>query len=270
MSVMKSISPTNTGGIVVELHVSRCYLTHTVTATVPTWDLKSAVNGINVNSWTKCRFENSGNYSIHIESTVAGYCQDNYIADCNFEHCLGGEVRLLSCRNTTIERCAGYDGGTYTKDRYYVGKSTSGSSSLSTSFRHVTRRAPGALGAGIFDIHAIGSQSGRVNVEFCNGAIDLGSVSGVNLYGLDATSPAAVVTGLQEGTIQLEAGLVRGQRLATYGTAGGGYVEFNARQSATPATPAAGGVRLFTRTVTGALELCVVDDTGTVRKVTLT
>lgn len=172
---------------------------HTLTATVPTFNCISNGNAINCNSWTRSRFTYSGNYSIHIENNNTGYCADNRISDINFEVCNGGEIRLLSCRATRIDGIAGYDGGTYTKDRVYIGKSTPGPASIGNILSRVARRG-GTLGGGISDIHCVAGQAGRTVIDQCNGVIDLGSTSGNTILALDSSSPAGTVSNAASDT----------------------------------------------------------------------
>lgn len=256
----KSIMRTGNGDAI-ELHVSRCYNLVNTTATVPGWNMVSDANAINVCSWTKSRFENSGNYAIHIETAGGGYCQDITIADNNFEVCLGGEVRLLSCRNVTLERLAGWDGGTYTKDRVYIGQSATGADSANVRCVQVVRRG-GALGGGIYDIHLVTNEALNVTLERCNGAINMGTTPSNIVLGYDTSTPTATFSNVYEDNIVLQGGRVTSQYAEIAGTAGAGYLEFTAEQSSTPAAPAANGARVFTKDLGSGTQLYARFNTG--------
>lgn len=252
------------GGDAIELHVSECYSLMPTTATVPGWNMVSNANAINCCSWTKSRFENSGDYAIHIESGGAGYCQDISIADINFQQCLGGEVRLLSCRSVDLERLAGYDGTTYTKDRIRIGQSATGPDSSLIRCAQIVRRNPGTLGVGIFDIRALSGQASGILIERCNGAIDLGSTTGNVILQPDFLSPASTLTGVADNALTLQGNVVTMQALVAAGTAGGGYLGLLNEQSADPTAPAANGCRLYTKDVGGKTTLFARFATGAV------
>lgn len=253
------------GGDAIELHVAKFYSFVPTTTTVPGWNLVSNNNAINVVTFKEGRFENSGDYAVNIETAGTGYCQDIRFSDVNFQQCLGGEVRLRSCRQVTFDGCAGYDATTYTKDRYRVEKSATGSNSSAIRFIQVARRNPGALGAGIADIRLVGGQSGSVTFDRCNGTIDHGGVSNVVILGDDFTSPAVNHINMAESVIRLNSGHVNARRFNIAGTAGEGMIEFMAEQSVAPAAPPANGLRLFTRDTAGKTELCAQFGTGTPR-----
>lgn len=259
----KSVMDTS-GGDAIELHVTNFLSMHKNTATVPSWNMVSAHNAINCVSWTKGRFQYSGEYCIHIENTSTSYCQDINISDINFEQCLGGEVRLLSCRTVTVARCWGYDATTYANDRYYVGKSATGATSTGIKFDQVVRRG-GALAGGVVDIRMVASESSRATILGCNGQIDTGGVSGVAVFSLDTSTPAGALAGtLSENAMVHENGTSTARNTAVAGTAGSGYTQWTARQSVTPTTPAANAIRQFSRTTSSKWEMAFVDDAGVV------
>ncbi|GEM_PF-3477409 len=154
-------------------------ITHTPTATVPTFDLVSAANDINTNTWFRMRFTYTGTYAIHVENTNSnGYCNDNTFRDINFEVANGGMIRLLSTHGTMIENVQLYDPGTTRRDLVVVGKSPSGPPPRYTTIRHM-KRLGGRLGSGLKDIRLQGN-AGFTVIETCDTAggggftIDLG------------------------------------------------------------------------------------------------
>jgi hypothetical protein len=145
----------------IDVLIQNCVIQHTQTATVPSFHMITALNGLACNTWLRCRFTFTGNYAIWLEDNADAYAFDNTIQDCNFEVCSGGAVKLLSCMNTVLSQCAIHDLGTSTRDLFYIGKSTGGSQlpSRLNTFIHVTRRG-GTLGGGLADMRfqAAGAQ----------------------------------------------------------------------------------------------------------------
>lgn len=188
---------------------------HTTTATVPTFHLVSPALSLSLNTFDSIRFTYSGDYNIHIESpSASGYCQDNLIRNINFEVCHGGQVRLLSCRNTTIDGCVDYDATAHTKSRIYIGKSTLGPSSINNTVRNCARRGSPTM-TGVYDIQC--QNSGRTTVMGCNGLINLGYTSGNVIMSLDSSTPAAVLSSILSNTIIMVNGEIR---MGAFTTAG--------------------------------------------------
>jgi hypothetical protein len=174
------------GGMIDTLFL-RCDSQHTLTATVPTFDLVTVTNDLACNTWQRCRFTNTGNYAIWLENAGSdgSYCYDNTISDCNFEVCNGGAVKLLSCMNTLLSQCANHDLTTTTKDLFYIGKSPTGvglPSRLNTLI-HVSRRG-GTLGGGLYDLKLQSAGAQQCTVINCNTS-SFPSVGLVRDYGLN-------------------------------------------------------------------------------------
>jgi hypothetical protein len=185
-----------------------CYLSaQDTTWTVPLINLVTNTGGINANTFTRLRCEYSGNYFFHIEETAAGqYVQDNVFRDINFEITTGGNIRIASGRNNTIENCNTYDlqaVGATTRNLYEITKSAAGTASRGNTFRNVCRRA-GTLGTGLFDIALIAANAGTTLIEGCNGAIDCGNTTAVLLSLLTTDTPAAVVTNREARTVDID------------------------------------------------------------------
>lgn len=145
-------------------------ITHTATATVPTFYMVSSTNAINSNTWERLRFTYSGNYNIWIESTGAGTCFDNSIRDINFEVSVGGCVKMLSCQNTELEQCSVYDlqaVGPAQRDLFYLGKGTSGAVSSRNTLISVTRRG-GSLAGGVNDVKMVAAEVQTTVLINCN------------------------------------------------------------------------------------------------------
>lgn len=191
-------------GIIVEVFIEDNFIQHTLTATVPTFNLITDDNAVNIFKFLKNRVTYSGNYTLWIESTSGtGYAQDIFIEDNNFEICLGGEVKLLSCRSVTMRGIPGYDGqeeGDYVLDRVYIGASATGLlDSRAIKLDQVTRRG-GTLDTGVYDIHLAAGEVVESLLIQCNGEINLGS-NNVTVICPDSSSPATNYTGEGKATI---------------------------------------------------------------------
>lgn len=189
----KSVLTTGTGDMV-QVYVEDNYVRLSASATVPGFNCVSDANAINCNTWRHNRFENSGDYCIHIESTSGtGYCQDNTIADNLFQQCLGGEIRLLSVRSCNVDGVYAYDApSAYTKSRVVIGASATGVDSRANRLSRVVRRG-GSLDTGVKDIALTAGESAVTVIELCNGTIDLGSNSSPVVTALDPSSPAGTL-----------------------------------------------------------------------------
>jgi len=143
-------------------------ITHSLTATVPTFNLVSTGNDVNTNTWFRIRFTYTGTYAIHIENTLAGgYCNDNTFRDINFEVANGGMIRLLSCHGTVIENVQLYDPTTVKRDLVYIGKSPAGPGSTYTTIRHF-KRLGGTLAAGVVDLRLQADNVTRTHLQSCD------------------------------------------------------------------------------------------------------
>ena len=252
------------GGDAVELHVDHCWSIHTAAATVPTWHMVSNFNAINVCSWRNSRFQNSGNYQIHIETTSTAYCQDLVFDNLNFQQCLGGEIKLLSVRDARLSNVAAYDAPSpYTRSRIYIGKAATGSGSVENLLSQVVRRG-GSLTGGVYDIET-SADSGQTTLIRCNGSIQLNSTGGNVIIGGATSAPASSYLGLHESTVRFD-GFAQAWNHRVAGTAGFGYLEFAAEQSSMSA-PAANGARLYTRDTAGNTELVALFATGNVERI---
>lgn len=182
------------GGNFIDNRVSMVSLTLTPAHQVPGWFVSSPNGAANSNTFERGRVTYSGEYAFHIESTTAqSYANDNIFRDWTFEVTMGGNIRLLSCRNSLIEQCNTYDLGTpTTRDLYYLGKTASAPKSVSNVLRQVERRG-GTLGSGLADIRAsVGST--RTTIERCSGRIDLAGTTGCSLVDvLPGLSPTTEV-----------------------------------------------------------------------------
>lgn len=205
---------------------------HTLTATVPTFNIVNANGGLNGNTWSCNRFINSGNYCIHLESTAASqYCYDNVIHKITFEVTRGGCVRLLSAYNTEISQCSVWDLGTppTTKDLFFVGASpVNNTASKYTKFNQIGRRG-GILGPALADIRLqSGNKAGLTTIDSCDSAstgftIDLGNNSRSLLLGLNSLVNVFNATASQTTSIGNDA-KIGGKMLAIGGIGVGNAV----------------------------------------------
>lgn len=153
------------GGMVDNLFLT-CQSTHTLTATVPSWNLRSSTGALNANLWLRHRHTNSGNYAFHLESTAAqSSIYDNVLRQVTFEVCNGGAVRLLSAMACVIDQASVWDlSAPAARDLFVVGKSVAAGNSVGNSLRHVGRRG-GSLGSGVVDVRLTSGQVASTVLE---------------------------------------------------------------------------------------------------------
>lgn len=175
------------GGMVDNLFLA-CEGTHTLAATVPSWNLNSATGALNANRWLRYRHNYSGNYVFHLECPIAQtYALDNAWNGLTLEVCDGGAIRLLSAMGCVVDGAQVWDlSGPTTRDLFVIGKSATGSASIGNTLRHLGRRA-GALGSGKVDVRLVAGQVGGTTIDQCfdatlnNFAADLGDTIGTIL-----------------------------------------------------------------------------------------
>lgn len=147
----------------IDMLTLRCTFDHTYEATVPTFSATSATGELAQSTFISNRFTKTGDYAIHLEGTEGSVVENFSIRDTNFEQPMGGAIRLLSARNTSIQNPGMWD---FPKDGaakhlIYVGASPSGGAASSNNeITHYVRDASSGPRPDVYDIKV------EANTEF--------------------------------------------------------------------------------------------------------
>jgi hypothetical protein len=167
--------------------MQHCDVQHVLTATVPSiyW-LTNLVNfGCNENVIENCEFLNTGEYAIHSECAYTGaYHWGNVYRNLTMEDTRGGNVKLLSERDSIIEKVNTYDLGAATsRHLVFIGKSAT--NALRSYGIEVKKciRAGGTLGGGLADVYLDLAYETTIDASGASsgGKLDLGGNGYVNL-----------------------------------------------------------------------------------------
>ncbi len=158
--------------------IDDCQSQHTLTATQPSWWLRSSSSAINNNYFRGNEFIYSGLYHISIESTGTGYNQSNVIMNSLLEVCNGGFVRIKAGRFDVIRNATFYDaqlGPNISNDVIAIlAGGVGGTTPCWGTVIDQYVRVSGTLAAGINDIKLATGKVGRPRLSSCGNSIDLG------------------------------------------------------------------------------------------------
>lgn len=174
--------------------VRDCITQHTLSATVPFWDITSSLGGIEVNVWENIRHTYTGNYCWRLRSTSAtSYMQGNVIQAITAEVCNGGIIYMQAGRGDRIQQITSFDN---TSELVGVDMISfqKNSSNLVCWGEVVDQylRLDGTLAENVVDIRLGTSSFARGTIKSSGGQIDCGNNSSLLLEELYYGAPGAM------------------------------------------------------------------------------